>query len=150
VTTLLAQYNVAKMRGGSDDPVMADFHAAVKMIHNIAHKSPGFVRLIDDAGYKPWDDDTILPNLTVWEDIAALKDFTYRTAHAEVFSKRDKWFVPLGRAHMVLWWFADDGGPTYTQATRRLELLHANGPGPDAFSFGQPYDASGYKTGLTQ
>ncbi|WP_300529767.1 DUF3291 domain-containing protein [Maricaulis sp.] len=140
----LAQYNVAKMRGAGDDPVMDDFSAAVPGIHKLAQRSPGFVRLIDDGGYKPWGDEQVLPNLTVWESLEALKTFTYRTAHGEIFSKRDKWFVPLGRPHNVLWWFEDDGtGPDFEDATRRLDHLNEHGPTAQAFSFGVPFDADG-------
>jgi hypothetical protein len=140
----LAQYNVAKMRSAADDPVMDDFYGAVEMIHKLAGRSPGFVRLIEDGGYAPWGDASVLPNLTVWEDLESLKDFTYRSAHGNIFSKRDKWFVPLARPHMVLWWFEDEGeGPSLEDATRRLDHLHEHGPSTEGFTFGVAFDSDG-------
>jgi len=140
----LAQFNIAWMRGSIDDPVMADFVGAIDSVHKLADRSPGFVRLVSDDGYQPSGDATALPNLTVWEDIASLRDFTYRSAHGNLFSRRDKWFRRPPRAHMVLWWFADDGsGPDYDDAVRRLDLLEEIGPSAEAFTFGQPFDVDG-------
>ncbi|ABI65709.1 conserved hypothetical protein [Maricaulis maris MCS10] len=145
----LAQLNIAWMRGSIDDPVMADFVGAIDSVHKLAGRSPGFVRIVPDNGYQPWGDPKALPNLTVWEDINSLRDFTYRSAHGNLFSKRDKWFVSPGRAHMALWWFDDTGdGPDYDDAIRRLDHLQQNGPSPEAFTFGQPYDVDGVPLGM--
>jgi len=136
----LAQYNVAKMRGVFEDPVMDDFRGALDAINNLASRFPGFVRQIFDDEYLPWGDQSVLPNMSVWDSLESLRDFAYRSAHGNVFSKRDKWFQPLGRPHLVMWWFDDEGeGPTYEDATRRLDILNEKGPTAEGFTFGVPF-----------
>tara|TARA_R110000868_G_scaffold2321_9_gene17325 strand:- start:34 stop:501 length:468 start_codon:yes stop_codon:yes gene_type:complete len=140
----LAQYNIARMRGVAEDPAMDDFRAAIASVHRLAEHSPGFVRIVPDDGYLPWGDVHALPNLTVWQSIETLRNFTYRSAHGNLFAKRDKWFLPPRGAHMALWWFDDSGeGPSYDDATRRIDHLNDNGPTREAFTFGVPFDSDG-------
>ena len=63
--------------------------------HGLAEKSPGFVwRYVSDSrdpDAREYDDVMVLFNMSVWRDIDALHNFTYRTAHAELFANRKKW-----------------------------------------------------------
>lgn len=42
---------------------------------------------------RPYDDDRILFNLSVWESIEHLREYVYRSAHVEVLRKRQEWFA---------------------------------------------------------
>ena len=90
MTTLqIAQVNIARMRGALEDPVMAGFVARLAEINALADGSPGFVwRLQTPEGnatyLRPYDDDRILFNLSVWKTVEDLRSYVYRTAHAEV------------------------------------------------------------------
>src|SRR5215470_14958714 len=93
----LAQVNIARMRGPLDSPVMAGFVARLEEINALADRSPGCVWRLQtpegDATYlRPFDDDRILINMSVWEAIESLKDYVYRTAHAEMLRGRREWF----------------------------------------------------------
>src|SRR6059058_5838471 len=93
----VAQVNIARMRAPLDDPVMAGFVARLAEINALADRSPGFVWRLQteegDATYlRPYDDDRILFNLSVWENVEALKAYVYRTAHAELIKGRRSWF----------------------------------------------------------
>src|SRR5215467_560298 len=92
----LAQVNIARMKGPLESEVMADFVARLDEINALADGSPGFVwRLQTGEGnatyLRPYDDDRILFNLSVWETIDDLKAYVYRSAHAEVLRRRHEW-----------------------------------------------------------
>ena len=68
----LAQINVGRLRAPVDSPVVAEFMDALDPINALADASPGFVwRFQTDEGnataVRPYDDDSILVNLSVWD-----------------------------------------------------------------------------------
>jgi Domain of unknown function (DUF3291) len=72
----LALVNVARARGEMTDPVMAHFAAALPAINPHA-ETPGFVWRLqtedgDATAIRPYEDNRILINLSVWTDLAAL------------------------------------------------------------------------------
>lgn len=139
----LAQLNIASMRQPLESPGMADFVANLERINALAEASPGFVwRLQDEAGdataIRPFGEE-VLVNLSLWRDIEALKDYVYRSAHAEMLKRRSEWFSRLGQAHMVLWWVPAGHLPSVGEAAGRLQLLREQGPTAQAFSFRQTF-----------
>lgn len=138
----LAQFNVARMRPGAtiNAPVMHGFTSRLDEINGVAEGSPGFVwRLQTDEGnataIRPYEDERILINLTVWESIGSLSDFVYRSAHDEMVRSGPEWFERLGTDSLVLWWIPAGQRPTVEDGKARLEKLRAEGPTPDAFTF---------------
>jgi hypothetical protein len=82
-------------------------------------------------------------NMSVWESVEALRDFTYRDGnHLELLRRRREWFTyrDLG-SHLVLWWIPAGTIPTVEEAWERLALLDKAGPGPDAFTLREPHPA---------
>ncbi|HET6615397.1 MAG TPA: DUF3291 domain-containing protein, partial [Dehalococcoidia bacterium] len=89
----IAQYNLAKLRAPLDDPLLADFVAAIDRINHLGDASPGFVwrHQTEDGNstsVRPRDDSSIIINFTVWESIESLFEFTYHSDHVEVYRKR--------------------------------------------------------------
>ena len=122
-----------------DDPSIADFTNNLERINGLGDGSPGFVwRLQTDEGdataLRPYPDPMVIVNMTVWSSVAALKDFAYRTVHAEFLARRREWFV-AGSTGVVLWWIRAGELPTVDDAKRRLEFLEGHGPSPYAFRF---------------
>ncbi len=135
-----AQVNIARMRAPLDDPLMSGFVARLAEINALADRSPGFVwRLQTDAGdatyLRPYDDDRILFNLSVWESVEALKQYVYRSAHAELLRDRRKWFEHFAGSYVALWWVPAGHLPSVDEAKERLAHLEAYGPSPFAFTF---------------
>jgi hypothetical protein len=135
----LAQLNIAVMKEPLDSPRMVDFVANLDRINARAESSPGFVwRLQDEEGdataLRPLDDSTLV-NMSVWQDVAALNHYVYKTAHVEIMRRRKEWFDRMSEAHMVLWWVPQGHRPSVVQALERLQLLRTQGPSPDAFTF---------------
>jgi hypothetical protein len=140
----IAQLNVARALAPLDSSQLAPFMARLDEINALAERSPGFRwRLQGDGGnateLRVWDDPLVIVNLTVWASIDDLHAFTYRSEHATVFARRFDWFERLERPATVLWWQPAGQVPTLDEALRRLDLLAANGPGPDAFTFKQRF-----------
>jgi len=143
----LAQANIARLLVPADDPLLADFVAQLDRINALAENSPGFVwRYVSDAR-KPedreYDDPMMLFNMSVWESAEHLYDYAYKSAHAQVFADRRKWFEKLSQPQMVLWWVPSQHRPAVAEAQQRLNLLAAHGPGPRAFTFRVRFDPDG-------
>jgi len=141
----LAQVNIGRIRGPLEGPVMAGFVARLDEINALADRSPGFVwRLQTDAGnatyLRPFEDDRILFNMSVWEGVDPLKAYVYQGAHAELLQKRREWFEKFEGVFMALWWVPVGHRPSIGEAKKRLDHLAAHGPSPFAFTFRQTFD----------
>lgn len=137
----LAQLNVGRLRAPMDDPRTDEFRTNLEPINALAEASPGFVwRLQDEetgdaTSIKPFGDELEIVNLTVWESIEALADFTYRSGHVEFLRRRREWFEASSQPIVCLWWIPEGTVPTVEDAIARLEHLRAHGPTPTAFTF---------------
>jgi Domain of unknown function (DUF3291) len=123
----LAQVNIARMRAPLIDPQMSGFVAALEPVNALADQSQGFVwRLKSEEGdataIRPYDDESILINLSVWESLAALKSFVYRTQHGQVMRQREKWFERMNEIFIALWWVTAGTIPTVQEAKERLDF----------------------------
>lgn len=136
----IAQVNIGRVRAPLDSELMQSFVARLDEINSLADDAPGFVwRLKSDEGpssyLRPYDDERLLINMSVWESVEALKDYVYKTAHAEVLRQRRDWFETFQGAYMALWWVPPGHVPTVDEAKERLAHLEAHGPTPYAFTF---------------
>lgn len=145
----LAQVNIARMRAPLEDELMTSFVARLDEINALADGSPGFIwRLQSGEGnatyLRPYDDDRILFNLSVWESVETLKHYVYKTAHAELLRGRRDWFEPFEAPFMALWWVPAGHIPSVDEAKTRLARLEEDGPSQFAFTFKtvQPPDES--------
>ncbi len=149
----LAQVNIARMLAPIDSVVMTDFVANLDSINQLAEKSDGFVwRLKDEndnaTSLKVFEDEFIIVNMSVWNSKKSLFEFTYNSAHLEIFKRRKEWFSKMRDMHMALWWVPNGVEPTPEDAKERLKYLNANGETPYAFTFKNDFsaeDAEQYK-----
>jgi Domain of unknown function (DUF3291) len=140
----VAQCNIGRVRAPLDSPQLAGFVAALEPVNRMADEAPGFVwRLQTEAGdataIRAFEDDMLLLNMSVWESIEALAEFTYRTPHRDVMRRRREWFERLADAYLVLWWVPAGTRPTVVEARARLEALRRDGPTLEAFTFRSPF-----------
>ena len=147
----LAQVNIATLRAPLDGPELAGFVAQLEPINALADQHPGFVWRLqtedgDATAIRPFDDDRVMVNLSVWSSLAALRAFVYASRHLEVMRHRRTWFHRMPDPYMALWWVPAGTIPTVAEAKDRLELLARQGPTPGAFTFRaafpEPADAS--------
>jgi uncharacterized protein DUF3291 len=144
----LAQLNVGRILAPLDSAQLAGFVARLDEINALADAAPGFVwRFQTEDGnataLRPFDDDCMLVNFSVWESAEALHAFVYRTLHVEVMRQRRQWFEQLDQPFTVLWWIPVGHRPTVQEAIERLEHLRRHGPTPAAFTFQQRFAPPG-------
>ncbi|MEU7880687.1 DUF3291 domain-containing protein [Microbispora bryophytorum] len=143
----LAQFNVAHLRAPLDSPDLADFVAALEPINVLSDAAPGFVWRMT-GGDRHTDTiqheygDHLLVNFSIWESREALWNFVYRSAHLGVLQRRREWFHRVAEPYTVMWWVPEGHRPSLKEAMTRLDLLRAQGPGPEAFTFKDFYDSS--------
>ena len=121
----LAQINIGRLLAPVDDPRIADFVAALEPVNALADASPGFVwRLQTEAGdataLRPYDDDLIIVNMSVWTSLEALRAFVFDGPHVDVLRRRREWFEVMAEAYTTLWWVPAGTIPTIDEAKERL------------------------------
>ena len=136
----LAQVNIGRMKAPLENATMAGFVARLDEINALADRSPGFVwRLQTEAGnatyLRPYEDERILFNLSVWETVESLRDYVYRSVHTELLRSRQEWFTKFDGAYLALWWVPVGHVPSVDEAKKRLAHLDEHGPTPFAFNF---------------
>jgi len=144
----LAQANIGRFRAPIDDPIMDGFRTQLDPVNAIADRSPGFVwRLQTEDGnavaIRPFPDDMMAINMSVWESLESLQQFVYRGDHVKSLRDRKEWFEPIEGPVLVLWWIPAGHIPTVGEALEHLEHLKAHGPTPFAFTFRQPFPSPG-------
>jgi hypothetical protein len=81
--------------------------------------------------------------MSVWESIEALHAYTYRTAHAEVYAARRRWFeesrAVVGGHVLAMWWMPCGKRPTVADAKTRMAEITADGPSQSVFTFKQRF-----------
>ena len=138
----LAQLNIATMLEPLESERMADFVAQLADVNAAAEAADGFVwRLKDEDGpgstsYRLLDDDNIIVNLSVWRDLASLREFVLGQAgHRAALSRRREWFEKASSPTTVCWYVSDDHLPSLDEAEAMLLRLRAEGASEDLFPF---------------
>lgn len=137
----LAELNVGRLRGNTDDPIVAEFMENLDRINGLGKRMPGFVWMMEGTAgegnteAKIDGDARYVPNLTVWESAAHLETFVFKTLHAKFMERRAEWFEVLETMHFVMWWVPDGHRPTLQEALAKLAHLQANGDSADAFGW---------------
>ena len=144
----LAQVNIGRVRAALDDPIMKGFKDQLDPINALADRSPGFVwRLQTEDGnamaIRPYDDERMAINMSVWESLDALQQFVYKSTHVAPLKDRKQWFEPMDGPILALWWIPAGHIPTVTEAQERLAHLKQHGPTPHAFTFRAPFPSPG-------
>jgi hypothetical protein len=141
LTVHLAQLNIGRTKAPLDSALMAEFMAKLDPVNALADATPGFVwRLQDDSGnatsIRPFDDDLMIVNLSVWESIEALWEFVYAGEHLAFMRRRREWFERFVKGpYLVLWWVPPGHVPPVEEALARLDHLETHGPTRHAFTF---------------
>ncbi|MDD7885660.1 DUF3291 domain-containing protein [Flavivirga sp. 57AJ16] len=141
----LAQINIAKRLAPMEDPIMKDFVDNLDRINALADESEGFVwRLKDedkDLAAQVFQDDTLLINMSVWENLETLFNYTYKSDHIEVFKRKKEWFSKMKMVHMAFWYVPKGYEPTFQGAKKRLDYINKHGDTPYAFGFKSKFTA---------
>jgi hypothetical protein len=140
----LAQLNVALARHEMDSPVMQGFVSRLEEIDSLADHAPGFVWRLqteegDSTSIRVFDDPLMLVNLSVWEDLESLRQFVFKTSHAELLKNRAAWFKEMDTNHLAMWWIPHGHIPSVEEAKAKLENIRQHGPSQAAFNLAKPF-----------
>ena len=136
----LAQLNISRMIAPDiNHPLMADFVAQLDAVNALAEASDGFIWRLkgegnDATSLRPFNDERIIVNMSVWESPEKLQAFVFKSMHTDVMRDRRKWFEKPSELTTVLWWIPVGHLPTVAEAKEKLVRLNRDGSGPDAFS----------------
>lgn len=124
----IAQVNIGRIVAELTDPVMAGFVNRLDEINALADASPGFVwRLIVNDGnatyLRPFEDQWMLLNMSVWETVEQLRHYVYQTAHVELLRQRHAWFEKLAGVYTALWWVPVGISQALTKRSSALRTL---------------------------
>ncbi len=137
---------------------MIDFVSNLDRINELADSSEGFVWRLQGEGndatsLRPFDDDFIIVNMSVWDNLESLKNYVYKSAHTDILKRRAEWFekvqeatMPAGASYgleamVVMWWIPQGHIPIVSEAKERLEHLRLHGSSEFAFSFQKAFPA---------
>ena len=133
----IAQVNIAALRAPLEHDSISDFRDGLDPVNAAGEASPGFVwRLQTDDGdatsIRVSDDPLNIVNLTVWQSVAALRQFVYAGLHRDFLRRRSEWFSDVGRRTAV--WPVPEGSlPSVDDALRRLAFIDQFGESPYAY-----------------
>ena len=142
----LAHVNIAWMHGTIGEPVMSEFARRIDEINRLAEASKGFVWRVPESETTPaalevfradfpgFDAARFLYNMSAWESVEDLRDYTLNSAHAEMIVQRRQWLDSIAGANVALWWIPVGQRPTVPESAERLRRVRKFGPEPDAFS----------------
>ena len=141
----IAQINIAHAKDSMESETMKGFVDRLDEINKLADTSPGFVWRLqteegDSTAIQAFNDQSIIVNMSVWEDIKSLKDYVYKSVHVELIRDRDAWFNKMGEQHQALWWVPEGHIPTVEEGKEKLEYIQKNGPSETAFTFAKSFD----------
>lgn len=139
MTYHLIHANLAHARASLDDPIMKDFIDRVDEIDALAGGWPGFIAqpALPDEG-EIYTEPYLL-NVSIWESVDNLRDFTHDSKHEELLARRAEWFVQSERHTYVLFWMPAGILLTEREIQSRLTYLQRHGPTPYAFNFERPF-----------
>jgi len=140
----LAQLNVALARHEMDSIHMHGFVSRLEEIDSLADRAPGFVWRLqteegDSTAIRVFDEPLMLINLSVWEDLETLRQFVFKSSHAELLKNRAAWFRKMESNHLALWWIPRGHVPSIEEAKEKLDCIRQHGPTQEAFSLAKPF-----------
>ncbi len=141
----LAEFNIGILKYDWDDPRVADFADNLDRVFGIAMRSPGYVWHMGDAEMDAAQTDPNGPlggnprtasTLSVWNSLAALEAFTWRTVHKQFYDRRAEWYDPSDQGlRLVMWWIPSGHRPTIDEAAARLAMRASAGDSDAAFGW---------------
>lgn len=142
----LAQMNTARFRHPMDHPDMVGFVEMLDPVNHQADSAEGFVwRLTDEESNNATsityyeNDPLLLVNISVWDNLEALRNYVYRTSHVDMVKRRHEWADAMEEVYIVLWWVPAGHRPSVAEGDAKLSTLRDAGPTAEAFTFGRSF-----------
>ena len=125
---------------------MSGLASRIDEINRLAEESRGFVWRLPgseatpdalqpfEADFPGFHRDRFFYNMSVWENLEDLRNYTFHSAHAELLNERHQWVDPIVGASVALWWIPAGHRPSIAESAERLRSVRDRGPSPYAFT----------------
>lgn len=84
--------------------------------------------------------------LSVWENVAALENFVWKTVHRQFYLRKAEWYDAAGNGNFVMWWVPIGQRPTVTEAMARWTHRDRHGDSDQAFGWAYLQASQAWKT----
>ena len=84
--------------------------------------------------------------LSVWECLADLESFVWKTVHRQFYSRKAEWYDAIGNGNFVMWWVPIGHRPNVREGMARWEHSQKNGNSDHAFGWSYLKEAQAWKT----
>lgn len=140
----LCHLNIGEAKGPPNSPVMEGFFSRLDEFNELAYNSRGFVwhLKIDITNPQHWglyQQPGFIFNMSVWDSMESLEDYTYRSRHQSILKYRYDWLERSDDPNYVLWWKPEGMLPTLDEGKTRINHLKAFGSTAQAFTFKDPF-----------
>ena len=148
----LAHANIAWMHGTVEDPVMAGLVNRIDEITRLAETSKGFVWRVPNSeatlesyevfreDFPGFDPSRFFYNMSVWESVEDLREYTLFSPHTEMIHERRQWLDSIAGVNVALWWIPVGHHPTVAESAERLRHVRIHGPTPYAFTLRKVFE----------
>jgi len=111
-----------------EEPIMADFVAQMAAINALAESSKGSVWRLkgednNTTNFRPYGDDRIIVNMSVWESAEELMEFVYKSTQTMVMKDDNRWFEKFGKPLMEIFNVKEGHILTVQESRERLEYF---------------------------
>jgi hypothetical protein len=142
----LAHANIAWMHGTADEPVMAGLVSRIEEINCLAEESKGFIWRVPNSeatlesfevfreDFPGFDPARFFYNMSIWESVEDLREYTLFSAHTEMIHGRRQWLDSIAGVNVALWWIPVGHYPTVAESAERLRQVRTLGPTAHAFT----------------
>ena len=125
---------------------MSGLAGRIDEINRLAEESRGFVWRVPNSevtfahlevfrsDFPGFDPARLFYNMSVWESLEDLREYTLFRAHAEMIYERRQWLDSIAGANVALWWIPAGSRPTVGDSAERLRHVRQFGPTPHAFT----------------
>lgn len=136
----IAQMNWGRMLRPPDHPSMQEFTDSLAPIYTDAEGHEGFVwRISDDEAGRQLQslgfDLQTSATISIWDNVGALYDYTFKSRHGEYLKRRHEWFDNVSGPQLVIWPVESDHRPDFQEAFDRLAYLTEYGPTDYAYGW---------------
>ena len=87
------------------------------------------------------DNPNELINMSVWQSVAALKYFMFKTHHIDFLKRKNKWLETSIKQIYASWWIPVGHSPSIQEAKDSLVMLNDKGETAQAFTFKKLYSS---------
>lgn len=151
----LAEFNFGTLKFDWDDPRVKAFVDGLDLVNGLAAQSSGFVWRLpdDDMDTEQNDPDGALggnprtaSTLSVWESLASLENFVWKTVHRQFYLRKAEWYDAQGNGNFVMWWVPHGHRPTVREGMARWTHMTKHGNSDHAFGWSHLKDAQVWKS----